>query len=195
MQSLMELLETRQLLSAAGHPGPGSHTHVDHGHHGGPGSITIHHDMLKVLGTRGSDTISVAIDSQDPTKLDVTLNSDHMQQFDLASVKRIWVNAGKGNDAVTVDAAVIVNATLIGGAGNDSLTGGGGNDLLVGGGGDDVLSGGAGNDTLSGGGGSDMITGGTGADTFGSDDADSEKLDFNVTEGDQNAAATNPLDT
>ena len=78
----------------------------------------------------------------------------------------IRVNAGDGNDVVTLDQTngALPAAQLLGGDGNDSLTGGSGNDLLSGQGGNDSLFGGAGNDTLSGGAGNDFVVGGTGAD-------------------------------
>ena len=71
--------------------------------------------------------------------------------------------ADDGDDATTED---VYDATLMGGAGNDSLTGEGGDDMLYGGAGNDDLMGGAGNDTLDGGDGMDVLTGGDGADTF-----------------------------
>lgn len=85
------------------------------------------------------------------------------------------VNAGGGDDAVTVNRAVGVPVTLRGGPGNDRLTGGANvlGDRLVGGPGDDVLSGmngpdvlygGPGNDTLLGGPGDDKLCGGPGDD-------------------------------
>ena len=51
---------------------------------------------------------------------------------------------GSGNDAISVDPALTINACLFGGTGSDTLTGGGGNDVLVGGSGNDILSGGGG---------------------------------------------------
>jgi Ca2+-binding RTX toxin-like protein len=72
----------------------------------------------------------------------------------------------------------ITNATLIGGAGNNTLDasaftlgtvtlfGMDGNDILIGGYGNDFLYGGNGNDTLYGGAGSDSLYGGAGNDTL-----------------------------
>jgi RTX calcium-binding nonapeptide repeat (4 copies) len=84
------------------------------------------------------------------------------------------VNAGEGDDSVTVASAVEVPVTMRGGPGRDTLTGGGGPDKLIGGdgndklagrGGDDSLFGGEGNDELFGGGGDDVLRGGNGHDT------------------------------
>jgi Ca2+-binding RTX toxin-like protein len=177
-----ESLEIRRLLSAG-------HHHVGHGHHHGPPAFAaIHSGILKVEGTRFADTINVAVDSTDPTKLDVTMNGT-MVQFNLADVHRMMLVAGKGNDVVTVDPNVTFNCKLIGNSGDDSLSGGSGDDVILGGGGNDTCSGNAGNDVVIGGGGTaDSVSGGAGADTFSSGDSDSEKTDFNAGEGDTNAA-------
>jgi Ca2+-binding RTX toxin-like protein len=91
------------------------------------------------------------------------------------AVRSFEVNAGSGDDMVTLGKAVPVPATLRGGAGNDTLTGGKGADVLVGGegddrlagqGGDDVLFGWAGDDTLVGGWGTDALRGGPGQDVL-----------------------------
>lgn len=85
------------------------------------------------------------------------------------------VNAGEGDDAVSVAGVVEVPVTmrggsgrdvLIGGAGPDKLIGGEGNDKLAGRGGDDLLFGGSGNDELLGGSGDDILRGGIGHDTL-----------------------------
>jgi len=166
---LIEGLETRRMLSGGGH-----HVHP---------FAALHDGKLKVHGTKASDVITVAVDGADPTKLDVTMNGSTLQ-FDLASVSRLMVVAGKGDDSVSVDSDVHFSCKLIGNAGNDSMTGGSGDDMILGGAGDDSCSGGDGNDVVFGGGGDDHCSGGAGADHFNSGDADSEKLDFNSGEGD-----------
>jgi serralysin len=91
------------------------------------------------------------------------------------SIAGFEVNAGGGDDRVTVARAVAIPVTMRGGAGNDTLFGGSGpdkllggdgNDLLVGGRGDDVLYGGSGNDVLRGGPGNDVLRGGPGNDVL-----------------------------
>jgi hypothetical protein len=86
------------------------------------------------------------------------------------------VNAGNGNDNVTVAADVPAPVTMRGGAGNDTLIGGDGADKLIGGdgndhllgrGGADLIFGGAGSDLISGGPDKDLLRGGLGKDTFG----------------------------
>jgi Ca2+-binding RTX toxin-like protein len=74
------------------------------------------------------------------------------------------VNAGGGNDAVTVAKGVAIPVTLRGGPGDDRLLGGAGADKLIGGPGGDVLVGRAGNDSLFGGLGEDRLVGGSGND-------------------------------
>ena len=93
----------------------------------------------------------------------------------VANTDLIRVNAGDGNDVVTLDETngPLPTAQLFGGDGNDTLTGGSGNDDLSGQDGNDSLFGGAGNDALSGGSGADFIAGGAGNDTlFGGDGND-----------------------
>jgi hypothetical protein len=74
------------------------------------------------------------------------------------------VNAGGGNDLVSLDSKVRIPATLRGGPGFDRLSGGGAADKLIGGSGNDILSGGGGNDSLFGGSDNDLFFGGSGDD-------------------------------
>jgi RTX calcium-binding nonapeptide repeat (4 copies) len=76
------------------------------------------------------------------------------------------VNAGAGEDSVTVARDVPVPVTLRGGPGADRLVGGGAGDKLVGGPGDDVLVGWGGHDSMFGGPGADRIVGGAGNDVL-----------------------------
>ena len=70
------------------------------------------------------------------------------------SLKDVWIDAGGGNDAVSLGG---VPGTVYGGAGNDVLTGGAAND---------TLHGGPGRDTLDGAGGADLLFGDAGNDTL-----------------------------
>lgn len=83
-----------------------------------------------------------------------------------ASIAGFEVNAGGGDDRVTVSRQVLVPVTMRGGAGGDVLTGGSGDDKLVGGFGRDRLDGGAGDDLLVGGEGNDILLGGPGHDVL-----------------------------
>ena len=83
---------------------------------------------------------------------------------DAPSIAGFEVNAGGGDDNVSVAKDVSVPVTLRGGAGDDVLIGGSGPDKLVGGNGDDRLVGWRGDDLLYGGPGMDELIGGPGAD-------------------------------
>lgn len=83
---------------------------------------------------------------------------------DAPAIAGFEVNAGSGNDEVSVARDVTAPVTLRGGAGDDLLVGGGGSDKLIGGNGDDRLVGWRGSDLLYGGSGSDTLIGGLGAD-------------------------------
>lgn len=74
------------------------------------------------------------------------------------------VNAGGGDDVVTIARGVAAPVTLRGGAGEDRLSGGAGGDKLLGGPGDDSLAGRGGNDWIGGGPGRDSLSGGSGSD-------------------------------
>lgn len=90
------------------------------------------------------------------------------------------VNAGAGNDRVTVQSNITAIITINGGDGNDIIFDGGGrsplngeagNDIIYGNGGDDTINGGLGNDVIDPGPGQDtgingMVNGGGGNDTF-----------------------------
>jgi Ca2+-binding RTX toxin-like protein len=92
-------------------------------------------------------------------------------------VSSFEVNAGEGDDRVSIAKEISVPVTMRGGHGDDVLIGGGDRDRLVGGtgedrligrGGDDWLFGGPGNDRLSGQRGNDICGGGLGSDLDGS---------------------------
>ncbi|HEX8912790.1 MAG TPA: beta-propeller domain-containing protein, partial [Humisphaera sp.] len=148
------------------------------------------------------DVIVIAPAAGDAASLSVTVNGAIEGTVPLAGLTNIEVDAGKGNDRVTVDlgaggAGVAVrvlggkgndklyggaeadtflggsgNDRIDGGAGNDSLDGGSGNDRVTGGDGDDALQGGSGNDVLDGGAGADAIDGGRGNDRIAGGDGD-----------------------
>jgi Ca2+-binding RTX toxin-like protein len=83
---------------------------------------------------------------------------------DAPEIVSFEVNAGAGDDFVSVASTVPVPVTIRAGSGNDTLAGGGGADKLIGGAGDDDLSGGAEGDALIGGPGADVLRGGGGVD-------------------------------
>ncbi len=150
--------------------------------HAGERSLT-----LFFAGGSEDDTVSIAvspdgrsyvIDSATPLEVGGTVcahptGNPNELVCEAAPIAGFEVNAGAGDDTVTLSRDVPVPATLRGGAGNDRLVGGAaadkliggsGNDTLIGRAGDDWLYGGAGNDRLVGGPGNDLLRGGPGRD-------------------------------
>lgn len=119
-------------------------------------------DTLVVTGSNNSDNITVLRQGQQI----VVLGGGAPQRYTLAQIAAISVDARGGNDRVFIDPSLSINATILGGAGNDILFGGGGNDNIDGGIGNDLIFGMAGNDTLLGGDGNDNLYGGNGNDTL-----------------------------
>lgn len=119
-----------------------------------PATVNFFNGILTVLGTDSSDTITIA---QSGGTVSVA-----GQSFAAASVQRIVVSAGGGDDYVRNDSAI--PAVLYGGFGNDRLIGGSGNDVLYGGQGNDSLNGRQGVDRLIGGSGNDQLIDPSGAD-------------------------------
>jgi Ca2+-binding RTX toxin-like protein len=132
--------------------------------------------ILNVAGTSGPDSISVILDA---TGRNVSVSvGNASQSVPLAGLTGIFVDAGGGNDTVSLMRAdgtrgIPIPATVAGGNGNDRITGGNNNDSLAGGAGNDSLFGGPGNDFLNGGtdaitgspDGADFMSGGPGVDT------------------------------
>lgn len=118
--------------------------------------------LLFVAGTPQADQLNISRLSSG--LLRVAAGSRRLGDF--ASVNRVLVEAGNGNDRVLVGSTVTIPVELNGGDGNDSLTGGAGNDRLIGGIGNDTLRGGNNNDTLLGGDGTDSLFGETGNDVL-----------------------------
>ncbi|MGB8170672.1 MAG: PKD domain-containing protein, partial [Chthoniobacteraceae bacterium] len=125
--------------------------------------------ILIVGGTEGNDVITFSKSTTTPGA--ITLNFEQKTggavkgTEEFASISRIEVHAGLGDDTITIAPSLTsIDVMFNGGAGRDVLNGGAGNDVLLGGFGDDTLSGGPGADRLDGGPGSDQVRGGDGAD-------------------------------
>jgi Ca2+-binding RTX toxin-like protein len=127
---------------------------------------TLSGGALLVQGTSGDDIITVQTDGNG--NLTATLNGVTSRSFALASITSIDVEAGAGNDLVTIDSSMpaSLGVSVQGGAGDDTIMGGPGNDTLCGGQGNDSISGGPGDDSIKGGGGDDLLAGGKGNDTL-----------------------------
>ena len=142
-KTVIEGLEGRQMLSAS----------------------LSHHGVLNVRGTGHNDVITLSPNAQDAQSVDVSVNGQ-VSTFSEAEIHKVKVNAGAGDDIVTLDSSVTAPAAINGGAGNDDLTAGGGDDSLLGGSGNDTLTGGAGDDSLAGGAGDDHCISGSGPSTI-----------------------------
>jgi Ca2+-binding RTX toxin-like protein len=162
------------------------------GHHGPPHPLEherFEHPKLKdgvltIEGTKGDDTIVLQLRAGRPDILQVDVGEARRNPFNFRreDVAQIALDAGDGNDAVSIDETNgvftdTIATTLDGGEGNDTLAGGSGAETLIGSGGDDSIDGnggadtalmGAGDDTFvwDPGDGSDVLEGQDGNDTM-----------------------------
>lgn len=161
MTPMIQSLEGRRLLSAA-----------------------LSGGVLTVTGTATNDAIVVSL-SSDGTTLTVkeTSNKSRFRKgttttdtFTASDVTSIVVNAGAGNDTVSINGNrktdLTIGATINGDDGNDRLSGTNNADSINGGAGDDDLFGNGGADLLYGGDGDDLLVGGAGIDTLNGDAGD-----------------------
>lgn len=121
--------------------------------------------LLTVTGTSVADQITIRrVATTSGAKIDVLAGttSQLIKSVSANLLKRITVNAGGGDDKVTVAGTpgqtVAQPMTVNGGPGNDRLMSGDGNDTLNGGDGNDVLVSSRGADVFSGGAGIDEVT-------------------------------------
>jgi Ca2+-binding RTX toxin-like protein len=137
-------------------------------------------DVLRVVGTGGSDTILVQPFVVAPNELVRVTDNGRVRDFPADRVRSIVIEAGGGHDTVTVETDRFPT-TINGGKGNDTINGGfaadvihggKGNDLIRAHEGNDVIRGGKGNDTISGGTGNDEMLGQQGDDVFDAVDVD-----------------------
>jgi Ca2+-binding RTX toxin-like protein len=144
----------------------------------------LKHGVLTIEGTRDDDTIVLRLRADRPDELQVDVGDAREQPFHFKrnNVDSIYVDAGDGTDAVSIDEANgvftdTIATTLDGGDGNDTLAGGSGAETLIGSGGNDSIDGNRGADTaLMGSGddtfvwdpgdGSDVVEGQDGNDTM-----------------------------
>ncbi len=142
-------------------------------------SVTVIGGVLTITGDGAANNIQVSRNAAGDYRVRVDGTID--QTFAFASVNRILINAGDGNDTVLIASNIAIPTEVHGEAGNDSLTGGGhgdmlfgeaGNDVILARGGDDILVGGDGDDYLDGGAGRDVLIGGKGADIIFGDNGD-----------------------
>ncbi|MBV8780073.1 MAG: hypothetical protein JO353_01635, partial [Phycisphaerae bacterium] len=144
----LEILESRRLLSAA------------HLHSAAFASVSKHGELI-VQGSAHSDEISIHLSHH---SLVADLNG-HTESFSAKKIHSFLVNAGNGNDTVSISSSVAAPGTVNGGSGDDTINGGGGNETLNGDAGNDTITGGAtGTDTENGGNGNDTLVAGNSQD-------------------------------
>jgi Ca2+-binding RTX toxin-like protein len=121
---------------------------------------------LSIVGTNGNDNIEVqvAVGGAHAGELQVDVNGEQ-SFFTVAQVSSIEIAGRSGNDDITVDDNVLIDATINGGQGNDTIKGGAGNDTIHGNTGNDTIEGSLGNDTIFGDQGNDTIHADEGDDT------------------------------
>ena len=131
---------------------------------------------LRLAGDDVGDQVIIDRNAAGVIRVDVGANGSFEDDGSstVANTTRIVVNAGGGDDVVTLSEAMgaLPGATMNGDEGNDALTGGSGGDDLSGSSGDDTIVGKGGFDTLTGGSGADTITGGDADDGASGDEGD-----------------------
>ena len=114
--------------------------------------------ILAIRGTAASDVIEVRRSADDANILQVVENGTVTFSRAVSAVKQIRIDAGDGNDEVSVNqenGAITIPTTIRGGRGND---------LVQGGGGTNQIDGGLGRDAFQPGGGRDRVTSATRVD-------------------------------
>ena len=126
-------------------------------------------DTLDIIGLVGNDTLTVAYDGVNLTRVGIGTGS-------ISGVEQVTADLQTGTNTLVYNGATLASVTVNLASGEASgftsianiqnVTGGAGNDLITGGVGSNNLQGGLGNDTLDGGAGNDTMLGGGGNDTF-----------------------------
>ncbi|MEZ0265598.1 MAG: LEPR-XLL domain-containing protein [Phycisphaerae bacterium] len=116
---------------------------------------------LRIEGTNHADVIVVNYQPGGTSVLEVAVNGE-TSAFTARKVKRIEIEAGRGDDAITLNelhGKIYKGATVHAGRGNDTVVGGSGDDVLNLGAGDDEAAETGGADAIRGGGGTDLYNG------------------------------------
>ena len=125
-------------------------------------TMELQNGILTINGSNVDDKISL---DEKSLGILVKINGQLLNRVVASQVSKIVVNAGEGNDSITVSSAIKRETLLNGDDGNDSIWGGAGRDVIRGGKGNDRLYGNDGNDQLFGDEGDDTLDGGRGGDS------------------------------
>src|SRR3954471_11784751 len=121
-------------------------------------TASVQGTTLEVKGDSASDKLAIAQASATALALDVGADGTIDFSFDRSTFDKVHVNAGDGDDEITVANSLADETfTLEGGAGDDRLIGGNGADVIDGGSGNDFVDGNIGADTALLGGGNDTF--------------------------------------
>lgn len=126
-------------------------------------SAKLARGVLTITGTPDDDVVDVSV-TQPAVRRPAnrgTVVVDGVGRFALARVNRIVINAGDGDDQITVTQTSrrLIPTRIDAGAGDDIVTTDAEADQIFGGDGDDLIDSGGGNDVVDGGPGDDTING------------------------------------
>jgi uncharacterized protein YkwD len=125
-----------------------------------PNSATLSNGVLTVLGDMSNVSIQIG---QSNGQINV---SGVSQSFNSSQVKMISVEAGDGNNTVTIASSVTAETWIFAGQGNNYIQGGGGKNHIFGGAGSDTIVGGSAQDVIFPGTGQNSITAPAGAQIY-----------------------------
>jgi Ca2+-binding RTX toxin-like protein len=131
-------------------------------------SFTLAGTTLTVTGDAASDVLSVQASAPNFI-FDVGADGSPESTVDASTFDTLIINAGAGDDVVTIFGNAAAEAISVNGeAGDDVINGGNGGDMITGGEGDDTIDGNQGVDQVSGGAGRDIFVWdpGDGSDTL-----------------------------
>lgn len=123
----------------------------------------VSNHKLTIQGDNAADDIQVTL-SKDGSELWTVINGATSARYNAQMIYAIEIDAGKGNNRVSVDPRITTGATVRTGSGNDLVYTGAGHDLISTGSGKDTINSGLGNDTIDAGGSNDKVNGGGGND-------------------------------
>jgi Ca2+-binding RTX toxin-like protein len=161
------------------------------------GSVKLQDGRLMIRGNAGDNVIMVDHDATGE-HIEVTVDDNATQSFEMDAVHMIVIHTGRGNDVVEIDADLDdlpVPAKIWAGRGDDDVTAGPADSTVRGGRGDDTITGGTGDDELHGGRGADEIHAGEGDDKLWGDPRHRERPNRNAERNDGDRHADDAAET